>query len=194
MPVSSLSRLSVWFFGVLGHECSYVHVMLVFLLSLTAIPCDCTSVLDNVTWAYLALFLTKLAKSEKLNSLVENTSFPHRDQSARPITEDHLVQGQVWSQWYYPEGWFDASDDEEERLLELASTMKVRTERILWLGVRLASALVSGLRLYSPPLLTSTTAQHPDSVQLQVPALVCCAAPLSKSGRGSARVIASTAL
>lgn len=153
----------------------HVHVMLVFLLSLTAIPYDCASVLDDVPWEYLALFLTELAKSEKLKSLVQSTSFPHRGQSARPLPEDYVVQGQVWSQRYYPEGWFDALEDEEERSQELASTIKLRIERILWLGVRLASALVSRLRLYSRSLLTSAIARRPDSVQLQVPALVCCA-------------------
>ncbi|KAF2191268.1 hypothetical protein K469DRAFT_746653 [Zopfia rhizophila CBS 207.26] len=51
----------------------HVHVMLVFLLSLTDIPYDCAFVLNYVPWEYLALFLTRLAKSEKLDSLAENT-------------------------------------------------------------------------------------------------------------------------
>ncbi|KAF2178778.1 hypothetical protein K469DRAFT_802185 [Zopfia rhizophila CBS 207.26] len=135
----------------------HVHVMLVFLLSLTAIPYDCTSVLDDVPWEYLALFLTNLAESEKLNSLVER---------------------QVWSQWYYPEGWFDVSEDEEERSRELASTMKLRTERILWLGVRLASALHDGRIQYN----------YKSQRWSALPA------PSSKSSRGNARVIASMTL
>ncbi|KAF2185526.1 hypothetical protein K469DRAFT_687853 [Zopfia rhizophila CBS 207.26] len=149
----------------------HVHVMLVFLLSLTAIPYDCPSVLDNVPWEYLALFLNKLAKSEKLKSLVQNTSFPHRGQSVRPLPEDYVVQGQVWSQWYYPEGWFDASEDEEERSRELASTMKLRTERILWL-------------------------EHDGRIQYNYKTHRWSAvpAPSSESSRGNARVIASMTL
>ncbi|KAF2176517.1 hypothetical protein K469DRAFT_813214 [Zopfia rhizophila CBS 207.26] len=156
----------------------HVHVMLVFLLSLTAIPYDCRSILDNVPWEHLALFLTKLAKSEKLNSLVENTSFPHRSRSARPLPEDYVVQGQVWSQWYYPEYWFDASDDEEDRSRELASAVKLKTERILWLGIRLASALHGGRIQYNNKSQRWSAAP----------------APSSESGLGTARVIASMTL
>ncbi len=65
--------------------------------------------------------------------------FPGQE-SDRPLPEDFVVRGQMYSLWYYPRAWFeDANIDEEERLLELPSTTASRVERILWLGIRIAS-------------------------------------------------------
>ena len=28
-----------------------------------------------------------------------------------PLPEDYLIRGQLWSQWYFPSGWFNASEE-----------------------------------------------------------------------------------
>tara|TARA_R110002003_G_scaffold75_5_gene6946 strand:- start:286 stop:723 length:438 start_codon:yes stop_codon:yes gene_type:complete len=55
-----------------------------------------------------------------------------------PLPEDYLVRGLVWAHDYFPEKWFERKHDEEERYLELASTVKSRMERVLRLGHELA--------------------------------------------------------
>jgi hypothetical protein len=57
----------------------------------------------------------------------------------RPLPEDFAIRGQIWSQDYFPDGWFEnAMVDDEERSLSSVNGC-TRAERILWLGVRIAS-------------------------------------------------------
>jgi hypothetical protein len=48
-----------------------------------------------------------------------------------PLPEDYLVRGLAWAHDYFPKKWFERERDEEERYLELASTVKSRMERVL---------------------------------------------------------------
>jgi hypothetical protein len=66
-----------------------------------------------------------------------------------PLPEDYLVRGLIWAHNYFPKKWFEREHDEEERYLELASTVKSRMERVLRLGHKLAS--VSDLSLWLCP-------------------------------------------
>ncbi|KAK5789532.1 hypothetical protein VI817_008655 [Penicillium citrinum] len=56
------------------------------------------------------------------------------------LPEDFLIRGQIWSESYYPDGFFEGAPSEHDRpfvkprLLEL-----VRRHRCLWLGVRLST-------------------------------------------------------
>jgi hypothetical protein len=67
------------------------------------------------------------------------TVFPAEQADNLPLPEDYLIRGQIWSQWYFPQDWFAREHDEEDRYLELASTIKSRTERVLHLGYHLAT-------------------------------------------------------
>jgi len=55
-----------------------------------------------------------------------------------PLPEDYLVRGLIWADDYFPVKWFEREHDEEERYLELASTVKHRMERVLRLGYAIA--------------------------------------------------------
>ncbi|OCK77900.1 hypothetical protein K432DRAFT_406929 [Lepidopterella palustris CBS 459.81] len=117
----------------------HVHVLLAFLSSLTAIP-YVSFLANGAPWEEIVVFLNTLSKSERLEPLTTNNIFPTQDQDDnRPLPEDYLIRGQVWAQLYFPENWFGGEHDEEERSLELASTIKARTERILRLGHQIAS-------------------------------------------------------
>ena len=121
--------------------------MLVFLHSLalrTAVSAELRTIFTSVPWPALAPFLDALAKSEHMNdrmhTAVMETQFPIMDKDDVGILpEDHLLRGLVWTRDYFEAGWFERGVDEETRLLELPSTAKTRVERVLWLGVRLAS-------------------------------------------------------
>ena len=118
----------------------HVHVLFAFLSTAVSISYVSTSLCDIAPWSEIVAFLNTLSKSERHEPLITSDLFPNQDQNDnRPLPEDYLIRGQVWSQCYFPEWWFGSEHDEEERSLELASTIKSRTERILRLGQQIAS-------------------------------------------------------
>ena len=118
-----------------------VHVYLVFLWSLAAVETAMKYVEHDVPWAEICAFLNTLAKPNAMPSRVQRESFPKPDEGiGRPLPEDFIIRGQMYSQEYFPETWFeDAMIDDEERVLELPSMAETRAERIVWLGFRLVS-------------------------------------------------------
>jgi len=121
----------------------FVHIFLAFVFRLALIPSDIfdsAAVLDDVPWEEIAVFLNTLVKSEKLNlRVIVEDIFCQDGGNSRPLPEDYFARGQVWAQHLFPKTWFDNAQDEEERSLERASTVKARTDRVMWLGYRLAS-------------------------------------------------------
>ncbi|KAF2791200.1 hypothetical protein K505DRAFT_249485 [Melanomma pulvis-pyrius CBS 109.77] len=116
----------------------HVHVLLSFFSSFASIK-YVTHLLDQAPWAEIVLFLNTLLKSERPEPLMPGPVFPVDRADNLPLPEDYLMRGQIWSQWYFPENWFMREHDEEDRYLELASTIKSRTERILHLGYHLST-------------------------------------------------------
>ncbi|EKG09971.1 hypothetical protein MPH_12933 [Macrophomina phaseolina MS6] len=124
----------------------HLHILLAFLSQVATLPYDTSHIFSHVQWEKVALFLNTLAKLETITSSTESPEFPHGgDEDFRPLPEDYIIRGQLWAYSYYPVSWFSLVVDEEERILELVSTVRLRTKRILWLGVRLGS--VSGFLL-----------------------------------------------
>ena len=118
-----------------------VHVCLVFLWSLAIVGKPIQYVEKDVPWGEISSFLNALVKSLPIASTIEAEEFPWPAEGpGRPLPEDFVVRGQVWSRRFFPAKWFeDAMDGDEERPLELPSMTAPRVERILWLGVHLAS-------------------------------------------------------
>ena len=118
-----------------------VHTYLVFLRSLIAVEKAMKQIEKDVPWSELASFLTTLAKSQVITNRIFNEAFPMPDAgTGRPLPEDFVMRGQLWSNNYFPYTWFkDAKVDDEERSLELPSFAGPRIERILWLGFRIAA-------------------------------------------------------
>lgn len=127
----------------------HVHVTLSFLATLASVP-YVSHLIDPSPWAELVLFLNTLVKTENqktadldINTLLSQSVFPEDDEingrDELPLPEDYLVRGLVWAQEYLPANWLGRERDEEERYLELASTAKGRTERVLRLGYRLSN-------------------------------------------------------
>lgn len=127
----------------------HVHVMLSFINTLSTIP-YVSHLVNSTPWAELVSFLNTLIKTENqkntsvdINTLLSQSIFPDdheaRERDELPLPEDWLIRGLVWSQEYLPTNWLERERDEEERYLELASTAKSRTERVLRLGYRLST-------------------------------------------------------
>ena len=119
--------------------CPMIHVYLVFLLSLTSVEKAMRHVEKKVPWIDLAAFLNSLAGPGKWTSKVMDSRFPKPDEGiGRPLPEDFVMRGHLWSESHFPDTWFeDAMIDDEERILELPSMAAPRAERLRWLGHRL---------------------------------------------------------
>jgi hypothetical protein len=133
----------------------HVHIMLSFLSMFAANP-YISHLLSDAPWTELVAFLNSLVKTvsqiqgqsqmqnisqpQNMETLFSTKAFPNdRERSDElPLPEDHLVRGLIWGHNYFPEKWFEREHDEEERYLELASTVKNRIERVLRLGLELS--------------------------------------------------------
>jgi hypothetical protein len=116
----------------------HVHILLSFLSSFASIK-YVAHLIDQAPWADITSSLNTLLKAERPEPLMTAPVFPVDRADNLPLPEDYLMRGQIWSQWYFPENWFMLEHDEEDRYLELASTIKSRTERILHLGYHLST-------------------------------------------------------
>ncbi|KAK4992104.1 hypothetical protein LTR66_006367 [Elasticomyces elasticus] len=134
-----------------------IHVSLVFLSSLSLDIYTMVSLLDAAPWEEIASFLNSLARSTVFGPGIEGTAFLQPEEGDRkPLPEDYLIRGQIWTQTYFPDDWFGDVEDDEERLLELISTSKARAERTLWLGINLTRSHSAYLQ-YDPATRTITT-------------------------------------
>jgi hypothetical protein len=125
----------------------FVHIMLAFLSSVASDKCV-SKLIDDTPWAELVAFLNPLVKAENqmqsqsesqifnMDALLASDVFPKEGERADelPLPEDYQVRGLIWADDYFPKTWFEREHDEEERYLELASTVKNRIERVLRLG------------------------------------------------------------
>jgi len=134
-----------------------VHVYLVFIWSLIIVQEAWRSferdtawriIERDIPWFSICLFLNTITgELHHVTSTVFVQEFP---QSARPLPEDYVLRGQIYSQWYFPSTWFtNTIVDDDERTLELPSMARPRMERILWLGHRIASVCHISNRLHN---------------------------------------------
>jgi hypothetical protein len=130
----------------------HVHTMLAFLSSLASDK-YMSNLIEDAPWKELIAFLNALIKSEnqnqiqgrsqsqtsKIDALLASDVFPAEGErkDELPLPEDYLVRGLIWTHNYFPQKWFEREYDEEERYLELASTVKSRMERVIRLGYRI---------------------------------------------------------
>jgi hypothetical protein len=138
----------------------HVHIMLSFLTTFAASP-YVSHLLSDTPWLNLVKFLNTLVKTENqiqnqpqfvqqtsnIHTLFSSPVFPNDGERSDelPLPEDYLIRGLIWAHGYFPKKWFEREHDEEERYLELASTVKRRMERVLRLGHLLSSVSASPL-------------------------------------------------
>jgi len=137
-----------------------VHVYLVFIYSIVSVEKAMAPLERGIPWSDLALFLTALAKPEAMTTKVLGEQFPRPVEGVgRPLPEDFLMRGQLWTEYFFPDTWFlDAAIDDEERSLELPSMAAPRGERVLWLGHRIAAC--NRWLSYDPSSSSFTVTQH----------------------------------
>ncbi|KAK7912305.1 hypothetical protein LTR80_012245 [Exophiala xenobiotica] len=120
----------------------FLHFTLAFLWSLSYVPGALVYLENYVPWAKLVLSLNAMNRSGVVDARVESKEFPqHRSGTGHQLPDDFLLRGCMPSGYVFPDGFFEGQIlvDEDDRTLELPSHAAPRTERCLWLGVRLAS-------------------------------------------------------
>ncbi|KAF3031910.1 hypothetical protein E8E12_002634 [Didymella heteroderae] len=126
----------------------HVHVMLSFLATFAAIG-PISHLIDPVPWADVVDFLNALIKIENqqsqgssINESLAQPVFPaegeKRAEDDLPLPEDWLIRGLIWAEEYLPANWLNREND-DGRYLELASTARRRSIRILRLGCQVSS-------------------------------------------------------
>lgn len=80
-------------------------------------------------WRRVSLFLDSFTTEKCHTDLASLAPKKHH----RPLPEDYHVQGQVWAQGYFPEGWFKS-----DGRVEYNGAGAVRHERVQHLASKLA--------------------------------------------------------
>jgi hypothetical protein len=157
----------------------HVHIMLSFLTTFAA-NSYVSHLLADIPWTELVAFLNTLVKTENqiqnqsqsqnisqpqnIDTLFSTPVFPSDGERSDelPLPEDYLVRGLIWAHDYFPKKWFEREHDEEERYLELASTVKSRMERVLRLGHKLStvSSLATAIGHVLIQLCSMITGSH----------------------------------
>ena len=131
--------------GHVGNKNVYpaVHTSLAFIWCTALNSTSIGHIEVAVPWRKITTFLNTLVRSETDLQPVESDDFPIV-QEKKHMPEDFLIRGQLWSQRYYPEGFFEEAPTEDGgRSIEYPSLSITRTYRCLWLGARLAKVCLS---------------------------------------------------
>ncbi|KIV98744.1 uncharacterized protein PV09_09496 [Verruconis gallopava] len=150
----------------------FVHILLVFLLSLIQVKSldsriesayIVKTILARVPLGELCSFLNTLARSNSADARYETETFVRSERKdSIPLPEDHLIRGQVWAQHYFPADLFKSGEwDDEEGKIEHASTVIMRANRVLNLGFRLAQLHKFGIQ-YDVRTKTFNLINHPN--------------------------------
>ena len=83
--------------------------------------------------------------SAPVNTKQPDPAFPEPlEESCRPLPEDYVMRGQLYSQWYFPETWFtDTMVGDDERSSEVPLMSQPWMDRLLWLDRSLSSVCLS---------------------------------------------------
>ncbi|KAF2015220.1 hypothetical protein BU24DRAFT_173756 [Aaosphaeria arxii CBS 175.79] len=116
----------------------HIHVVMSFLSAISSIS-SIAHFLNDAPWAELVTSLNELLKAEQAEQVLPSPMFPPDQVDSVPLPEDYTIRGQVWSQSYFPSDWFAREHDEEDRPVELASTIRSRIERILRIAYQIST-------------------------------------------------------
>ncbi|KAI4128089.1 MAG: hypothetical protein LQ347_004316 [Umbilicaria vellea] len=99
---------------------------------------------EDLPWGEMVSYLNTLARSHYATAMVEAEEFEaeefpwHSEGDGRPLTEDFIIRGQIWSQACLPNTWLEeAKVDDEEQSIELPSMAASRVERALAPGAHI---------------------------------------------------------
>jgi hypothetical protein len=116
--------------------CPSVHVSLAFIWGLALHPLAMQKVDKFIPWAKIVRFLNILIDSD---IPIEDDTFPLDDGSICQLPEDFLLRGQLWTQLYFSDKFFDGMPEKIDRpSIEQPFAAISRKRRCLWLGGQIA--------------------------------------------------------
>ena len=120
----------------------FLHTMLVFVNHMTRFPVAISHIEGMFPWKRTSLMLNFVLNSLGLKYDVRSDfRLPENDQLPRPLPEDFAMRGLIYTEDYYPHGWFDNGNIEgRERYFELGSMTRERKDRLITLGYRIAAS------------------------------------------------------
>ncbi|OAX78964.1 hypothetical protein ACJ72_06723 [Emergomyces africanus] len=141
LTFQTLSTMLTYNFNLNGRTNPYVHISLAFIWSLALVPESMLYVEGEIPWQKISIYLNVLTGVPHDKSKLESPDIPiPADPDVRQLPEDFVIRGQIWTQYTYPEDFFDGTEIEDTtRTVELPSTRQARIERCLWYGHRIAS-------------------------------------------------------
>ena len=125
---------------VLTNFLPHIHIMMVFICNYSLTTKPSVSIERFIDWTSICRFLNRLAIQAKVpTEIIFQDKFPEADiGSRRPLWEDFLLRGLLFTGWYFPASWFSGIDVEESEL-ELPGMDLARVKRIIWLGRQIAA-------------------------------------------------------
>lgn len=133
----------------MGLGLPHFHVVMAFLFSLAKTLAltrrifasglvDLQLVLEQVPWGSLCEFLNGSIFNIPRKGHVHPFPLASSD-PLRPLPEDYMLRGLIWTADYFPSNWFETHVDMDDRFLDSTSSSKLRVERIIWLAHQLCS-------------------------------------------------------
>ncbi|KXT07665.1 hypothetical protein AC578_10177 [Pseudocercospora eumusae] len=87
--------------------------------------------IGRLAWDKLADFLNTLVDAWILECARQGVFPPaKRIEDSNPVSEDFLMRGLIWAQFYFPPGWFDTQTEDNGTYVESASTRKLRSQSL----------------------------------------------------------------
>jgi hypothetical protein len=116
----------------------FFHVTLSFMYYMSRK--DGLRYLKTFPWNLTASMLNCISDTLGSRSTVFSEKFPGSDEEyKRPLPEDFAQRGLPWTEDYYPVGWFNKDDvNDDEKYFEVPSLKEERQKRCLWLGVQIS--------------------------------------------------------
>ncbi|KAL6359157.1 hypothetical protein LRP88_07374 [Fusarium phalaenopsidis] len=120
----------------------FLHTVLVFVDHMTRFPGAISHIEAAFPWKLTAMMLNSQLVSSEANCEVHSDfRLPEKGQLPRPLPEDFAMRGLIYSEDYFPHGWFrNDKIDEDEKYFELGSMVEERKDRILTLGCKIATS------------------------------------------------------
>ncbi|EKJ74774.1 hypothetical protein FPSE_05109 [Fusarium pseudograminearum CS3096] len=120
----------------------FVHTMMVFMNYMTRYPAAISHLEEKYPWKLTSFMLNSLlASCEPGYEVKDEFQLWEKDQHPRPLPEDFAMRGLLYSEDYFPNGWFQSDKvDEDEKYFELPSMSEQRKDRIISLGHKLATS------------------------------------------------------
>ena len=119
----------------------FMSFILSFLLSISSVGAPLFYIESHIPWHSIVTFLNTLGRSGVHDQHVEAGIFPVAAiGTGCQLPEDFYARGSMWAQHVFPPDFFRVKvTDEDERSLELSDHSAHRSERCLYLGIRLAT-------------------------------------------------------